>query len=52
MAAIYSSSVYRAISMSLNAYGVQLDDPSDDRFAEADWRTKWPMKCSSIAVRF
>jgi 4-carboxymuconolactone decarboxylase len=31
MAAIYSSSVYRAISMSLNAYGVQLDDPSDER---------------------
>jgi alkylhydroperoxidase family enzyme len=31
MAAIYSSAVYRAISMSLNAYGVQLDDPSDER---------------------
>ncbi len=31
MAAIYSSSVYRAISMSLNAYGVQLDDPNDER---------------------
>jgi len=31
MAAIYTSSVYRAISMSLNAYGVQLDDPADDR---------------------
>ena len=31
MAAIYSSSVYRAISMSLNAYGVQLDDPADER---------------------
>jgi alkylhydroperoxidase family enzyme len=31
MAAIYSSSVYRAISMSLNAYGVQLDDASDER---------------------
>ena len=31
MAAIYSSSVYRAISMSLNAYGVQLDDPTDER---------------------
>jgi alkylhydroperoxidase family enzyme len=31
MAAIYASSVYRAISMSLNAYGVQLDDPADER---------------------
>ena len=31
MAALYSSSVYRAISMSLNAYGVQLDDASDER---------------------
>jgi alkylhydroperoxidase family enzyme len=31
MAAIYSSSVYRAISMSLNAYGVQLDTPDDER---------------------
>ena len=31
MAAIYSSSVYRAISMSLNAYGVQLDEPTDER---------------------
>jgi alkylhydroperoxidase family enzyme len=31
MAAIYSSSVYRAISMSLNAYGVQLDTPEDER---------------------
>jgi alkylhydroperoxidase family enzyme len=31
MAAIYSSSVYRAISMSLNAYGVQLDSPDDER---------------------
>jgi alkylhydroperoxidase family enzyme len=31
MAAIYSSSVYRAISMSLNAYGVQLDGPEDER---------------------
>jgi alkylhydroperoxidase family enzyme len=31
MAAVYSSSVYRAISMSLNAYGVQLDTPDDER---------------------
>ena len=31
IAAIYSSSVYRAISMSLNAYGVQLDTPDDER---------------------
>jgi 4-carboxymuconolactone decarboxylase len=31
MSAIYSSAVYRAISMSLNAYGVQLDGPEDER---------------------
>jgi hypothetical protein len=32
MSAVYSSATYRAISMSLNAYGVQLDGPEDERF--------------------
>jgi alkylhydroperoxidase family enzyme len=32
MSALYSSATYRAISMSLNAYGVQLDGPDDERF--------------------
>jgi alkylhydroperoxidase family enzyme len=31
MSAIFTSADYRAISMSLNAYGVQLDSPDDER---------------------
>lgn len=34
MSAVYSSATYRAISMSLNAYGVQLDGPEDERFPD------------------
>lgn len=31
MSAVFTTSDYRAISMSLNAYGVQLDSPEDER---------------------
>ena len=31
MSAIFSTSDYRAISLSLNTYGVQLDEPNDER---------------------
>jgi hypothetical protein len=31
MSAVFTTSDYRAISLSLNAYGVQLDNPSDER---------------------
>jgi hypothetical protein len=33
MSAVMTASAYRAISMSLNAYGVQLD-PGNERFPE------------------
>jgi len=34
MSAIFTTADYRAISLSLNTYGVQLDDPSDERLPQ------------------
>ena len=34
MSAVVSTSAYRAISMSLNTYGVQLDEPTDERLPQ------------------
>jgi alkylhydroperoxidase family enzyme len=34
MSAVFSTSAYRAISLSLNTYGVQLDTPEDERLPE------------------
>ena len=38
MSAIFTTADYRAISASLNAYGVQLDDPRDERLPEIPTR--------------
>jgi hypothetical protein len=37
MSAVFTASGYRAISMSLNAYGVQLE-PDDERFPQLSAR--------------
>jgi alkylhydroperoxidase family enzyme len=34
MSAIFTTADYRAISLSLNTYGVQLDDPGDERLPQ------------------
>ena len=38
MSAIFTTSDYRAISLSLNTYGVQLDDPGDERLPQVPAR--------------
>jgi len=38
MSAVFTTSDYRAISLSLNTYGVQLDDPSDERLPQTSKR--------------
>jgi hypothetical protein len=38
MSAIFTTSDYRAISLSLNTYGVQLDDPADERLPQVPAR--------------
>ena len=38
MSAVFTTSDYRAISLSLNTYGVQLDEPADERLPEVPSR--------------
>jgi hypothetical protein len=38
MSAIFTTSDYRAISLSLNTDGVQLDDPADERLPQVPAR--------------
>jgi hypothetical protein len=38
MSAVFTTSDYRAISLSLNTYGVQLDDPGDERLPQVTAR--------------
>jgi hypothetical protein len=38
MSAIFTTADYRAISLSLNTYGVQLDEPGDERLPQIPTR--------------
>lgn len=38
ISAVFTTSDYRAISLSLNTYGVQLDDPGDERLPQIPTR--------------
>jgi len=38
MSAVFTTADYRAISLSLNTYGVQLDEPTDERLPQVPSR--------------
>ena len=45
MSAIFTTGDYRAISLSLNTYGVQLDEPGDERLPQIPTRSRSGMDC-------